>query len=223
MRARGKGRPPWKNHGFTRQIAYAYKAVLFRALTHRRVYLTDIPIRPRCILCGVLYLLAADGIAVENKPCSRFSTEDTDIVSRFLLLFARDSIDFASSFSSLACRNVGPDYTFHQQHSISRDSADTRRDNTAISFGWKEFCCRYYRRHSFYFLRPLSFSTTTPFSLPRVAQMHRGKSFYLKARRRPSCLHLNCFGLNRSCASICRLLASSFSSSPLCSLVRDVN
>lgn len=49
------------------------------------------------------------------------------------------------------------------------------------------------------FLRPLSFSTTTPFSLARIAQMHREKSFCLKARRRPSCLHLNCFGLNRSC------------------------
>lgn len=84
MRARGKGRPPWKNHGFTRQIAYAYKAVLFRALTHRRVYLTDIPIRPRCILCGVLYLLAVNGIAVENKPACDFPSK-TQISCRLLI------------------------------------------------------------------------------------------------------------------------------------------
>lgn len=75
MRAWGKGQPPWKNHGFTRQIAYAYKAVLFRALTHRRVYLTDIPIHPQFILCGVLYLFAAGRTAMENTT-SRFSIKD---------------------------------------------------------------------------------------------------------------------------------------------------
>lgn len=147
-----------------------------------------------------------------KQACLRFSIQDTDIISIINL-----SIYLLRSFQVLPLIVALVLITFH----CSRYSADTRRDNTAISFGWKEFCCRYYRRHSFYFLCPLSFFTTTPFSLPRVAQMHRGKSFYLKARRQPSCLHLNCFGLNRSCASICRLLASSFSSSSLYSLVRD--
>lgn len=127
MRARGKGRPPWKNHGFTRQIAYAYKAVLFRALTHRRVYLTDIPIRPRCILCGVLYLLAADGIAVENEPARDFLTEDTDIVS--IINFARGSIYLFRSFQVvlIARRNVVDPGSLVI---VVRDNADTRRDNT---------------------------------------------------------------------------------------------
>lgn len=61
-------------------------------------------------------------------------------------------------------------------------------------------CCRCIDVICSTFLRPLSFSTTTPFSLAHIAQMHREKSFCLKARQsRPSCLHLNCFGLNRSC------------------------
>lgn len=136
-----------------------------------------------------------------KQACSRFSTEDADIVSIIINLSAVPFIRFVIFKSYLSLIVTLVLITFH----CSRDNADTRRDNTAISFEWKEFCCCYYRRHSFYFLRPLSFSTTTPFSLARVAQMHRGKSFYLKAPRRPSCLHLNCFGLNRSCASICRL------------------
>lgn len=57
-----------------------------------------------------------------------------------------------------------------------------------------------YRRRPLYF-RPLSFSHNLPRLFPRAdaAQMHREKSSCLKARRRPSCLHLNCFGLNRGC------------------------
>lgn len=136
-----------------------------------------------------------------KQVCSRFSIKDTDI--DYYYLPAIPFVRFVLFKSHLSLIVTLIRITFH----CSRDNADTRCDNT-ISFEWKEFCCRYYRRHSFYFLRPLSFSTTTPFSFPRVAQMHRGKSFYLKARRRPSCLHLNCFGLNRSCASICCLSLS---------------
>lgn len=73
MRAWGKGQPPWKNHGFTRQIAYAYKAVLFRALTHRRVYLTDIYL----YALGVYYA----AIFIRSQPDrhgKQASTEDAD-------------------------------------------------------------------------------------------------------------------------------------------------
>jgi len=118
-RAWGGAQPPWKNHGFTRQIAYAYKAVLFRALTHRRVYLTDIPTHPRCILCGVLYLLAAAaGPLLES---SRFSTRKMR-VGPFNPIRSHDDspssetsrADFPRNSRRMSTRMRGSDRTFRE-------------------------------------------------------------------------------------------------------------
>jgi len=78
MRAWGKGQPPWKNHGFTRQIAYAYKAVLFRALTHRRVYLTDIYLYALSVYYAAIFIHSQLD-RYGKQAFSRFFTEDADI------------------------------------------------------------------------------------------------------------------------------------------------
>lgn len=100
MRAWGKGQPPWKNHGFTRQIAYAYKAVLFRALTHRRVYLTDIYLYALGVYYAAIFIRSQPDRAMENKLPRDFSTEDADIAP-FNLLVVATPLSFSATRHSL--------------------------------------------------------------------------------------------------------------------------
>jgi len=142
-----------------------------------------------------------------KQACLRFSIEDADIMS-IINLSVYSLRPFRVSLVAYRC--VGP-FTFHRGH-YSEDTRLVMIQRYRLDGKSSAVVIIDVIRSTFF--APFPFPQPRLF-LSRVAQMHRGKSFYLKARRRPSCLHLNCFGLNRSCASICRLLASPFSSSSL--------
>ena len=84
--------PPRKNHGFTRQIAYAYKAGLFYSLPSRRTY-THV-----CILCVWLFTC----VNKASRVSSTFSIAESGsfqtplyadsllVMSFFIFLFPRN-------------------------------------------------------------------------------------------------------------------------------------